>query len=300
METELAKLEINCGESHSVIVDKKTGKTIQDLGRTGEKAPNVNVNANAGSWQLQEDASGKPVLFNTKSGETKAAPEGMQKSGTFSKNQAAEQKELGGIDTDLAYAHNYLQDPKKSGAGDLIIQDKFFDMAKPSTGFRMTDAQQKKLADSKDWATSGKGIAYRALTGRWYPPQQLEEIVHAMDEIGKAKKEAWATSHGSGGADSSGGALKRLMPDKYFGEGLNKAKRVQVSNECWNAIPTFLEFKKHDPEFRADFGKVVPSQQPQESRHSNAKASRSKNDSFREAVPRSRQPIRNLTIPRWA
>lgn len=44
LETELAKLEIN-GKSHSVVVNKKTGETIKDLGETGEKPATVNVNA---------------------------------------------------------------------------------------------------------------------------------------------------------------------------------------------------------------------------------------------------------------
>ena len=44
VETEVAKLSVG-GKSHSVIVNKKTGETIKDLGETGEKTPTVNVNA---------------------------------------------------------------------------------------------------------------------------------------------------------------------------------------------------------------------------------------------------------------
>jgi hypothetical protein len=40
----VTKLEIG-GKPHSVLVDEKTGKTIKDLGETGEKPPTVNVNA---------------------------------------------------------------------------------------------------------------------------------------------------------------------------------------------------------------------------------------------------------------
>lgn len=78
------------GKPHTVIVDESTGKTIKDLGETGEKPPSVNVNS--GTWQLDEDPSGKPVLFNSKTGETKAAPEGLQKSGTSAKGNALASK----------------------------------------------------------------------------------------------------------------------------------------------------------------------------------------------------------------
>lgn len=68
VETELAKLEIG-GKQHSVIVDKKTGNTIKDLGETGEKPPTVNVNAStaaldrestrfAKSWEKSSESAG--------------------------------------------------------------------------------------------------------------------------------------------------------------------------------------------------------------------------------------------------
>lgn len=57
IETDLVKLKIN-GQEHSVIVSKKTGETIKDLGETGEKPPTVNVNAQS----HQEQMKGKELL----------------------------------------------------------------------------------------------------------------------------------------------------------------------------------------------------------------------------------------------
>lgn len=41
--------------------------------------------AGEGTWAIAEDAQGKPALFNSKTGQMKDAPAGLQKSGTFAK-----------------------------------------------------------------------------------------------------------------------------------------------------------------------------------------------------------------------
>jgi hypothetical protein len=84
-QTEVTKLEVD-GKPHTVIVDKRTGETVKDLGETGEKPPSVSVSA-GGTWSLAEDGQGKPILFNNKTGAIQAAPEGMQKIGTAAKSE---------------------------------------------------------------------------------------------------------------------------------------------------------------------------------------------------------------------
>jgi hypothetical protein len=55
----ITKLEIN-GKPHNVLVDENTGKTIQDLGETGEKPPTVNVNAGIAGLDRELTHFGKP------------------------------------------------------------------------------------------------------------------------------------------------------------------------------------------------------------------------------------------------
>lgn len=83
------QLEIG-GEPHTVEVDDK-GNTIKDLGKTGQKPTNIHV-GEGGTWSLQEQKDGKggvkTVLMNSKSGEIKDAPAGLQKAGASVKGDA--------------------------------------------------------------------------------------------------------------------------------------------------------------------------------------------------------------------
>lgn len=60
------------GKPHQMAFDAKTGKYDLDQGESGEKPPNVTLNQ--GTWSLQNDTQGKPILFNSKTGETRPAP----------------------------------------------------------------------------------------------------------------------------------------------------------------------------------------------------------------------------------
>lgn len=81
-ETEITKLEVG-GKPHTVIVDKKTGATVKDLGETGEKPPSISVSTGTYSVAQVPDGKGgqKSVLLNSKTGEVKDAPEGLTKGG---------------------------------------------------------------------------------------------------------------------------------------------------------------------------------------------------------------------------
>jgi hypothetical protein len=63
----------------------KGGMTPQQAYEKIREKP-ASVQVNPGTWSMAEDAEGHPELFNSKTGEMKAAPPGMQKSGTFAKN----------------------------------------------------------------------------------------------------------------------------------------------------------------------------------------------------------------------
>jgi hypothetical protein len=57
--TKTVQLQIN-GRPHQVLIDEATGKTIQDLGESGEKPPTVNVNAGVSALDRESKQFGAP------------------------------------------------------------------------------------------------------------------------------------------------------------------------------------------------------------------------------------------------
>jgi hypothetical protein len=186
------QLEIG-GKPHTVEVDDK-GNTIKDLGATGEKPTNIRVGSE-GTWALDEDKDGKPVLFNSKTGETKAAPN-IQKAGTASKAQAALDKVNEPIDAAMNYANDYAANGRFTGSGDEALQEKFFELAKPSVGFRMTQPQIDLLQNSRNWMGTAEAHLRHATKGTWFSDDQRKEIVQTMKDLAAAKKKT------SGGASA--------------------------------------------------------------------------------------------------
>ncbi len=178
------QLEIG-GKPHTVEVDDK-GNTIKDLGATGEKPTNIRVGSE-GTWSLDEDKDGKPILFNSKTGERKDA-NGMQKSGTAAKAQAAIDKVNEPVDAAMNYASDYLTNGRFTGSGDEALQEKFFELAKPSVGFRMTQPQIDLLQNSRSWMNSAEAHIRHATKGTWFSDDQRKEIVQTMKDLAASKK----------------------------------------------------------------------------------------------------------------
>jgi hypothetical protein len=72
VQTKVVQLQIG-GKDHQVLVNDADGTVIRDMGEGGVKPTQVNL----GTWSLQNDTSGKPILFNSKTGETKDAPSNL-------------------------------------------------------------------------------------------------------------------------------------------------------------------------------------------------------------------------------
>lgn len=160
---------------------KLTGRALD---RFKEKPP---TSGDAGTWTIQEGTDGKPVLLNSRTGETKPAPNGVQKSGTAAKVAAATEKEQGPARTALTYATNYVNNGVFTGSGDEALLEKFFELAKPATGFRMTQPQMEMLQNSKDWVNSAEAYAHHAVAGTWFSDKQRKQIVGTMSDLAKAK-----------------------------------------------------------------------------------------------------------------
>jgi hypothetical protein len=103
------------------------------------------------------------------------------------KPTAGEQNDLKGAQEDLNYADLYEQSGAFTGAGDEMLMEKYFDLAKPRSGFRMSQPQIEMLLKAKSWMVSAEGAAYHASTGQWFPPQQRNEIIATMRMGAQAK-----------------------------------------------------------------------------------------------------------------
>jgi hypothetical protein len=170
-----------------------------------------------GTWSLQEDTKGNPVLLNSATGEVRPAP-GVEKTGTW-------QKTVGGPQAAVNYATAYLQGGQFTGAGDEALMEQYFEMAKPSSGFRMSQVQTDMLIKSRAWMQSAEGEAYHARYGTWFAPEQRQQIVSTMQALGKAKG---MTGTGGGGVtvtDPRG--VVHTFPDQKSADAFKQAAGIK-------------------------------------------------------------------------
>ncbi len=188
-------------------------KNFRDL--KTEKAPG----AEEGSFSLQEDASGKPILLNSKTGAIKPA-EGVQKAGTKAKVDEAHEKQIGPARDALQYAEDYIANGVHTGPGDEALQEKFFELAKPTTGFRMTQPQIDMLQNSRSWMDSAAAKFRHMTTGTWFSDDQRRQIVGTMRQLADAKMKGTQGEAGTPAADPK----VKAYADQYFGGDSKKAQ----------------------------------------------------------------------------
>lgn len=106
----------------------------------------------------------------------------------------------------VKYGRDYLTSGQFTGPKDEALLEAFFEVAKPSSGFRMSQPQIDMLMKGRSWMDSAEGIAYHAKNGVWFPPDQRKQIVEAM--------EARAVSKGAKvGENSPAPARPKGVPD---------------------------------------------------------------------------------------
>jgi hypothetical protein len=100
------------------------------------------------------------------------------------------------------YADDYLANKQFTGAGDEALMEKYFELAKPSSGFRMTQAQIEMLQHARDLMGGLEARAKHAITPEapYFSDTQRQQIVQTMRNIGTAGNEAR-----SGGGTAGGG-----------------------------------------------------------------------------------------------
>jgi hypothetical protein len=108
--------------------------------------------------------------------------------GAEAKAEGAQKTKLDTMGASVKFAQDYLDNGMFTGPKDEALQEKFFDLARPEKGFRMTDAQIQMLRNSRSWMGSLEGKARHALTGTWFSDTQRGQIVSAMNDIYKANQ----------------------------------------------------------------------------------------------------------------
>jgi hypothetical protein len=196
---------------------------MQAFEKIREKPPSA---SEAGTWQLGEDKDGKPILWNSKTGATRDNATGIEKPGTHDKELAANAP----VEGAMKYASDYVANGRFTGPGDEALQEKFFELAKPSTGFRMTQPQIDMLANSRNWMNSWGAHMRHMTSGTWFSPEQRQQIVDTMTQLHDAKL---ATQPHSGGAPAAGAAGGGATPTegeiKVNGAGI----KVKFSGGKW-------------------------------------------------------------------
>ena len=171
------------GKPHTYMLDDKGNKVV-DLGVHYERPINVTANAEKNLWSVPQPDGTKKVV-SLKPGDT--IPTGAVSLSGQSQQNSKEGTADAPTVSALTFANNYLKSGEYTGPSDEALQDQFFQMAKPSSGFRMNQAQITQLHNMASWMNSGKGLAYHASNGTWFAPEQRQQIVHTMNELAKSK-----------------------------------------------------------------------------------------------------------------
>lgn len=153
---------------------------------------NRTANQMLGTWSIQEDSHGNPVLLNSKTGQTQQAPEGLHKSGYYA-------KQIAPLEAAKLNIQEYMDNGVFDGPGDLALQHEFFTATQPATGFRMTKVQQDILQNSRSWVGSAEAQARHAATGQWYTDDQRKQIAAAAAEAIANKEKSLEGTSGNAG-----------------------------------------------------------------------------------------------------
>lgn len=189
-----------------------------------------------GPHAIMVDPSGK--VIDAKPGMT--IPTGAQTPSSVSSGNAATVKADKGVTDDISFAQNYLNSGKFSGSSDEALLERFFDLTKPSTGFRMNKPQQDLLFDSRSWKDSASARFRHATSGTWFSTEQRKQIIQTMMDVAAANGVSLDglapgnAAPGQGGAGTRGGVRPPTTPaapqnggsdgDFYYDQSGNRVK----------------------------------------------------------------------------
>lgn len=96
------------------------------------------------------------------------------------------------------YADDYLKSGRFTGAGDEALMEKYFELAKPSSGFRMTQPQIEMLTHAQDIMNSvvARGKHLLSPESPYFSDTMRQQIVDTMKNLQTARDETKAASGG--------------------------------------------------------------------------------------------------------
>jgi hypothetical protein len=132
----------------------------------------------------------------------------------------------------LSYANDYMASGRFTGAGDEALMEKFFELAKPSSGFRMTQAQIEMLQHARNLMGSLSATAKHLFMPEapYFSDTQRKQIVETMTRLEGSK----GGTHTQGGAQHVPGGKAQGLKEGDTGTGTDNKKYV-VRGGIWVA-----------------------------------------------------------------
>jgi len=142
---------------------------------------------------------------------------------TFTGEQST-QKGIQGAKAAQAYATAYMQSGHFTGPGDEALMEQYFELAKPDSGFRMSQPQIDMLNNARNIMGGMQARARHWFTpsAPWFSDEQRRQIVETMGMIQEAKTTArggTVTQPAPGRAAGGGGGMKYQKGDQFVANG---------------------------------------------------------------------------------
>jgi hypothetical protein len=139
---------------------------------------------------------------------------------------------------DKSWASEYLAKGKYTGPDDEALMERFFDVVKPSSGFRMSQPQIDMLTGARSWMESAEGRALHAKTGTWFAPDQRAQIVGTINSVADAKLAA----AGGGRRLPTGGQSQTLTNKVHASGGAGQTAPPRPAN-----VPAGYQYNANGP-----------------------------------------------------
>jgi hypothetical protein len=134
-------------------------------------------------WVDPRNPTAAPIPANVES----AASAGREETAQTKANDLQE-KTMGPSRDAINYANDYLKRGVFTGTSDEGLQEKFFELAKPSSGFKMTKPQMDMLQNSQDAINSVTAKLEHAFTpdAPWFSQKLRRDIVGTMNDLARS------------------------------------------------------------------------------------------------------------------
>jgi hypothetical protein len=144
-----------------------------------QNTPLYQQNKNAVDAQIETLTTARKQIQSDK--------ESAARAGAQIKNEVKDEQGAKAGNDALTYANNYVASGSYTGPGDEALLEKYFELAKPSSGFRMTSAQMDLLQKGRSWVEGAKAKAGYIEGGKLFSDTQRKQIADTMKMLVQAK-----------------------------------------------------------------------------------------------------------------